>query len=337
MANTVDRLCVRTIAPHELHTFTLVSRTRNDPMRHAELAEHLAERWAGGLSRPEWCFVAEEGGEIVGRIGYWNRPRVSPDTRFVNPLLLDLPWGGDYRRIGSRLLSESMAALREEGAEVIDMGIDCPTDADALTARRVAELLLSHGWECTRETLRFDLNLESSVPLTRARGQAATSSRLTYRPIEEVGDEAFIAAFARAIEGTLDQPAKRAIEREGTAAKARGSVASVRRLVRDAGWRVDEGWWQLGYTEEGALAGFVMPAVNASGDGVIWWIGVLPERRGHRYVDDLLTLTAKTLCGAGVKRIVADTDIENRPMAAAFERGGWRRFATSATYEVRLG
>ena len=123
MTRTANRLCVRTITPHELHTFTDVPRVRDDPSRQAELAAHLAERWAGGLSRPEWCFVAEEDGEIVGRIGYWSRPRVSPGQRFINPLLFDLPWSGDYRRIGSQLLAESLAALRAEGAKAAEYAI----------------------------------------------------------------------------------------------------------------------------------------------------------------------------------------------------------------------
>src|SRR6266508_1398317 len=103
MAQMADTLRVRAIAPHELHTFTLVPRARENARHHAELTEHLAERWASGASRAEWCFIAEEGGEILVRIGYWARPRVSPEARFINPLLFDLLWDGDYRWVGARL------------------------------------------------------------------------------------------------------------------------------------------------------------------------------------------------------------------------------------------
>lgn len=65
-------------------------------------------------------------------------------------------------------------------------------------------------------------------------------------------------------------------------------------------------------------------------------IGVVPAQRGRRYVDDLLALLVQTLAGAGVTRIVADTDTGTWPMAQAFTRCGWQQFATSTTYEISL-
>jgi RimJ/RimL family protein N-acetyltransferase len=139
-----------------------------------------------------------------------------------------------------------------------------------------------------------------------------------------------------ALVGTLDRGVRRQIEREGTGPKARGVINGVRALVRDAGWRADAGWWRLGYAAGGALVGFVIPVVNASGDGTIWWIGVVPEQRGQRYVDELLGAVVESLTHAGVKRIVSDTDTENLPMAHAFLRCGFRQFATSTTYKITL-
>jgi hypothetical protein len=54
---------------------------------------------------------------------------------------------------------------------------------------------------------------------------------------------------------------------------------------------------------------------------------VVPELRGHGYVDDLLTEISHLLAAAGARWIQADTDLANRPMAAAFERSGYRSFA----------
>jgi ribosomal protein S18 acetylase RimI-like enzyme len=336
MPQTTNRLRVRAIRPDEIHTFTRVPSARDNPSRHDRLAAHLAEQWASGASRPEWCFVAEEGDEIVGRIAYWTRPRVSPGARFVNPLLFDLPWRGDYRRIGSRLLTESLDALRREGATHADLGVDAPTDFDPQVARCVGELLTEHGWELTRETLRFDWRRPPAASQSASWAAPEGRRRLSARSLEEVGEEAFVDAIRRALEGTLNRGTAREVALTGAARKARGLLDGARRLVCDGGWRADAGWWRLGYTGGGALAGFVMPAVNASGDGVLWWIGVVPEQRGRGYVDDLLTWVVETLVQAGVRRIVADTDVENWPMARAFRRTGWRQFATSATYMVSL-
>ena len=55
------------------------------------------------------------------------------------------------------------------------------------------------------------------------------------------------------------------------------------------------------------------------------YIAVLPEHRGHGYVDDLLAETTRVLTEHGADRIGADTDSTNAPMAAAFDRAGYRR------------
>jgi RimJ/RimL family protein N-acetyltransferase len=71
------------------------------------------------------------------------------------------------------------------------------------------------------------------------------------------------------------------------------------------------GWWELGY------------------------VGVVPEQRGHRYVDDLLARGTATLRrdapDVGVR---ADTDLANAPMAAAFARAGYTRFATRREFAL---
>jgi hypothetical protein len=74
----------------------------------------------------------------------------------------------------------------------------------------------------------------------------------------------------------------------------------------------------------------------------------LPEHRGHGHSDDLLAEITHVLAeliqrdelrangirangiranGIGADRIRADTDLTNKPMAAAFERAGYRNFA----------
>jgi ribosomal protein S18 acetylase RimI-like enzyme len=329
-------LRVRAIRPDELHVFTQVPSVRDNPERHARLSAHLAQRWASGASRPGWCFVAEEGGAIVGRVGYWTRPRVWPQIRFIDPLLFDLPWAGEYRRIGVRLLRESLGALRRDGATRADLGVDSPTGFAPPAACCVGDLLTGEGWTLTRETLRFDWGAGARPARSAPPGLAVEPHRLTYRSVEEVGEERFVDAVRTALDGTLDRGARREIERAGADRKARGVLDGARALVRGGGWRADAGWWQLGYTPDGALAGLIMPAINASGDGVVWYIGVAPEQRGRRYVDDLLVRLAGVLEQAGAHRIVADTDTQNWPMARAFARTGWRQFAMSATYEVSL-
>ena len=60
---------------------------------------------------------------------------------------------------------------------------------------------------------------------------------------------------------------------------------------------------------------------------VVAYLGVVPELRGNGYVEDLLAEITHLLAVAGAQWIQADTDLANRPMAAAFQRAGYRNFA----------
>jgi hypothetical protein len=67
----------------------------------------------------------------------------------------------------------------------------------------------------------------------------------------------------------------------------------------------------------------------------------VPEMRGQAYVDDLLGAGTVTLLKAQKgdgreKPLLTDTDVSNAPMAAAFERAGWARFASRREYVLNL-
>ena len=76
--------------------------------------------------------------------------------------------------------------------------------------------------------------------------------------------------------------------------------------------------------QAGEVAGFGVPSRNTEFP-VVGYLGVLPEHRGRGYVDEILAeITRILVADAGATTIHADTDLENRPMAAAFERCGYR-------------
>jgi hypothetical protein len=77
------------------------------------------------------------------------------------------------------------------------------------------------------------------------------------------------------------------------------------------------------------------------------------ERRAHRpctsawcpggearvNIDDLLAAGTAALLKvreSNGKPLIADTDVANEPMAAAFERAGWTRFAGRREYVIAL-
>jgi RimJ/RimL family protein N-acetyltransferase len=94
----------------------------------------------------------------------------------------------------------------------------------------------------------------------------------------------------------------------------------------------DRSWWRLAYDGAGELVGFAIPSANGGGP-VVGYLGVRPQQRGHGYSDDLLAEITHQLAAviergeARTDQVRADTDLTNKPMAAAFERAGYRNFA----------
>ena len=68
-----------------------------------------------------------------------------------------------------------------------------------------------------------------------------------------------------------------------------------------------------------------MPAHNGY-NPIIAYIGVLPGHRGHGYVDEILAEGTRVLAANNVPRVRASTDLDNVPMANAFERNGYAIF-----------
>ena len=97
----------------------------------------------------------------------------------------------------------------------------------------------------------------------------------------------------------------------------------------------EPGWWQLAYTDSDTLVGLVMPARNDT-SSIIGYIGVVPEQRGNGYINDLLHGATTLHYENGARRIVADTDVENIPMANAFRRGGYKEFDKKLRYTIDL-
>ncbi|MFG2074145.1 GNAT family N-acetyltransferase [Nonomuraea maritima] len=143
------------------------------------------------------------------------------------------------------------------------------------------------------------------------------SRRVTFAANDD--DEAFVEAFQRAAVGTLDHYTRKELLTMSPVEQARADVRDYRSMPGD------RSWWRLAYDEDGDLVGFAVPSANEGG-AVVGYLGVVPERRGHGYIDDLLGEITRFHAGRGVQRIVADTDAGNVPMARAFERGGYRNF-----------
>jgi RimJ/RimL family protein N-acetyltransferase len=156
----------------------------------------------------------------------------------------------------------------------------------------------------------------------------AAPQRLTVRA--EPDDEVFVDLLSRVLVGSLDTTSSREAAKIGAAAQARKDVAFYRDKMLG-----DRSWWRVAEGQDGQPVGFGFPSRNTDFP-VIGYLGVLPEHRGHGYVDEILAaITRFLVLQTGAKVIRADTDLVNRPMAAAFERAGYRNFARRLVLSAR--
>ncbi|GAA3658872.1 GNAT family N-acetyltransferase [Nonomuraea antimicrobica] len=257
-----------------------------------------------------WLAEDEPTGEILARAVWWSFPDadrpLALDCLYVHPSVAD-PVG-----LAAELLNRAHAAYGQAPDYHVFLSNGWRDDprASAAIAWRWAAAGRA-GLTEELERLRYAWTAgDAPVP--------EPSDRLVFLGNDD--DEAFVAAFRRVAAGTLDAHTRRALTVTDPETQAREDVGDYRSMPGD------RTWWRLAYDAGGDLVGVALPSANNAGP-VVGYLGVVPERRGHGYVDDLLAEITRSHAARGVQRIVADTDAGNLPMARAFERSGYRNFA----------
>jgi len=274
--------------------------------------------------RPEWTWIAEDEGRILARAIWWG----FADATY--PLVLDcvsagssLPAGGSRSAGGSvrgraalaaRLIGAGQQALRKPGSPVAPgFEINLPTGwrSDPAVASAFAwrqEAAARAGLTDELERIRFEWTPDAGLP--------RSSGRLVFRP--EPDDDAFLDMFRQIAVGSLDVITRREVAALGAARQARDDMGIYLAMPGE------RDWWRLAYTAGGGQpAGMILPNRNSSG-AVVGYLGVVPGLRGRGYINDLVAETTRFHAGRGEPRIGATTDTTNLPMAAAFERAGYR-------------
>jgi RimJ/RimL family protein N-acetyltransferase len=253
--------------------------------------------------------VAERDGRVVARAAWWGAP---DDEHPIALDWFDLADASDRVAVGAELLRAAGEQVRTEGGGFPEYHLFLPADwHDRSDVRQAVDDRTDAAGQAGLRPFVERLRIEWAAPS----GVPATDDRLTFAPA--VDEANLLDVLERVNVGTLDAYARRDIERHGPAVAAR-------RQLEDMDWMpAPREWWRLAYTTDGALVGVVMPSRNYQAF-VIAYVGVVPEQRGRGHVGGLLAEATAFLVGEGAERIVADTDTGNRPMAAAFERAGYR-------------
>ncbi len=272
------------------------------------------ERWdeylVSGAYRHDWTWVVEDDGKIIALVIWWGME--ANDHPFSIDGLYAVP-GVDRVAVWTELIRYALATFPAE-AEEPEYHIFLPNgwrDQPSVVADLEPRLAAASAAGLSRltERLRYEW--------TPADGLPARSTRLRFEPAD---DEAFLEVFRRVIEGSLDAATARAVARIGVEGSAKEDLDVYKSMPGE------RSWWRLAYNGAGELIGFALPSAN-NGGPVVGYLGVLAEHRGNGYSDDLLAEITHILVETGAERIRADTDLTNKPMAAAFERLGYRNHA----------
>ncbi|MFB7917343.1 GNAT family N-acetyltransferase [Streptomyces sp. NPDC056061] len=308
MPHASQELTVRPLAgPHELGLFLELSYLL-DP----ELAEDLSD----GRRRPGWMWLALRGERVVARLAWWSRDGSAPLLLDVFDLDDALP-APEREEIGLHLLETATAAVIPTGAPRPEYGRYVPSDWREDPAVREGvesriRVMERSGARMLVERLRLEWRAGTPVP--------PDPGRLRFRPVD--GREDLLALMTPVMEGTLD-----AHGRADLAAGLSAREAAEKHYDEElAGYATPREWWRIAELPDGEPVGFVVPARNDY-NPIIAYIGVLPDRRGHGYVDDILAEGTRVLAAQDdVERIRASTDLGNVPMARSFARLGYVDF-----------
>ena len=304
---------VRHITAKELEAFTL---TATDPARAKRQANTLEIMWKKGDSKPEWCFVLEHDGKMVGRLMYWAAGHARDEVKLMG---IQLPWGGNWEAMGKMLLERSLSHMKKGGARQVMAYLI--SDSDLFNANR-KELIVKAGFDLAQKKVRFQIDLEDKSP--------APGARLQFRSLSEVGDETFVEAIGQVTEGTLDQLDAEGYKEVGQETAAQNYFAILKNV------HFEPDWWLLAYNGAGELAGLVVPQQFGKDRGVLNYVGVPPKHRGRGYVNDLLAKGLSVLKENGIRHILADTDAKNFPIHAALQKASFIHSHTLNLYRKDL-
>ncbi|REK86552.1 GNAT family N-acetyltransferase [Streptomyces inhibens] len=279
------------------------------------LNEELADDLDQGRRRPEWMWMALLGDRLLARAAWWSRPGGdTPASLDVLDVDDSLPVP-DRVEIGVRLLRTAMSATLPGGSTPPEYSRLIPPDwRDGASSRGIVEdrmaILERTGARLFVERLRLEWRPGTPGP--------EPSGRLAFRTPRNPSE--LPALMTRVLDGTLDAHSRHDLDRMSA------DAAATRHYEDElARYTSPKDWWRVAVLPNAAPVGFVVPAHNGY-HAIIAYIAVLPEHRGNRYVDDLLSEGTRVLAQQNVPRVRASTDLGNVPMANAFQRAGYLNF-----------
>jgi len=264
----------------------------------------------------EWCFVAEESGKFLARVIYGVFEEQPHDLK-IWQLKTDnkVP---DFLEVGKALIRNSLAQLKEEGFKTAEYHLYSSPENDFKADQSI---FIEQGFLLTQEKKSFEAIQLNALD---------QKQRLTYKTIEETGKEVFINAIEQVTQSTLDREDLDTISTHGSLKAAIMYYEILEEIDYNASW------WRLGYLDDGTFVGLVIPQRFSEEAGAINYIGVVPQKRGAGYVQDLLEEGSRLMLEAGISILIADIDVQNYPLENALKRLGYIEKRSLAVLKLEI-
>jgi ribosomal protein S18 acetylase RimI-like enzyme len=283
-----------------------------------EYAHSLLEQ---RCTRPDWCLLGLAADVPVARAALWALPNEAVPSDVV---LIEANWTEPGLAGGHALLNRTHELAARLGARELQHHVDSPPGRPQYQEHESdrIRLLTDAGYELQRDGLRWLYTTSAAV-------EPPPESSLVFRGLSEVGEAVFVEALALTYTGTRDSMLTRHIQRRGLLEAARSDFRDYQQMEY-----LPE-WWELAYTEDGALAGVIM-AGRIPSSAVIGHVGVVPEQRGRGFAVQLVRRGTQQLVAGGASEIRGDCDRDNVAMVKAFRRAGYEQTTRRRTYQCRL-
>lgn len=306
-------LTIRPARPEELPALTAYS---NDDERNAATAAYLTGLLDSGCTQPAWCLVAERDGTLVGNVVLWTVP-----GRPVPMDLVLLEPGDD--QTGAALLARAAELARSLGAQTQGHVLDTPSQAPQFQRdpQRREQLLADHGFSVARDGCRFLWQTGDPLP--------AQDERLHWRSLADLGEEPFVDLLADAFSDTKDSIFLAEIAEHGLRGAAERNLADMLEMDHE------RDWFEIGYDGQDRPVAISLPARTPS-SAVIGLVAVATAGRGHGYASAVVARGTNILVTAGATEIRGDCDAGNIGMFKAFQRAGYRNFASRKMFSRPL-
>lgn len=271
---------------------------------------------AQGRTELRLCFIAEESNQFLARIIYGISDD-NPDELILWQLKSCLNVQ-NHMSINEILLKESLETLKHQGFTNVEYHLHSHVveDVDGYEA-----MFLHQNFTLSQKKLTFE---------TLKSRETEPNPTLTFKTLEQVGEDLFIEAIEHVTKDTLDQDDLEQIALVGS----KHAATNLFNLLKE----IDDNpsWWQLCFSADNRLVGLVVPQRFSETRGAINYIGVTPEHRGQGYSSNLIEHATQRLFNEGVQQVVADFDVHNTPLKNAFIKQGYSMKGTLSILKKQL-